>query len=471
MPTVRKRQKKNGSTVYDLRAFVEEGPNGVQITKTKTWTPPEGMRPTAADKKAEKEAVIFEEHVRIGVVSIEAKMKFGDYAGRVLESADVALKTRGHYEYLLPRINQAIGHIPLEKLRKEHIQKFLKNLREPGVKKHGDYAVSMTLGECRKAANLTRRQLSELSGVSATTIAAAESGKNVYIQTAHKLCKALELVISKVFTVESGNGELSARTIRHHLKLIKTILNQAVETKILQYNVADKITVKVPKKRVKHLDDVGARNFLALLLKEPDIRIKAALVIDLFTGVRRGELCGLTWPDIIFDKLQIRVCAASQYMPGHGIYEVDTKNDSSYRSIDVSPFVMDVLKEYRRWWEDYRISLGDYWKDEKKRLFIQADGKPLHPDTINSWLTKFCKRKELPHIHPHGLRHTYASLKLASGIDLRSLCGATGHAQPSTLLDIYSHVIPSAQSRSVKALDEVLLGPLNNEDSDVENNS
>ena len=125
---------------------------------------------------------------------------------------------------------------------------------------------------------------------------------------------------------------------------------------------------------------------------------------------------------------------------------------------------MDILREYKQWWMDYRNNLSDYWKGDEDRLFIQADGKPIFPDTINFWLTRFCMKNGFAHIHPHGLRHTFISLKLANGVDVRTLCGESGHAQPSTLLDTYSHVISSAKERSVRTLDEVLLGLADCED-------
>lgn len=94
-------------------------------------------------------------------------------------------------------------------------------------------------------------------------------------------------------------------------------------------------------------------------------------------------------------------------------------------------------------------------KDE--RLFIQDDGRPLFPSTIIFWLKRFIKENDLPYLTPHGLRHTFVTLQIASGVDLRTLQARTGHAQASTLLNTYAHALQSAQDKAAEALENVLL--------------
>jgi integrase len=350
-------------------------------------------------------------------------MKFSEYAAHWMESAELAPKTREQYDYVLRRINPAIGHIALDRLRVEHLLKFFKNLREEGIKETGNAAVTANLRDYRKSAGLTQSRLSELANVALRTAAAAERGERVSVETAEKICTALNQHLEAIFTIEKDKnaGKLSDRTIWHHYK---------VNT---------------------------ARHFLETLMNESDIRIKTALMLDLFTGLRRGELCGLEWPDINFDNNSIRVRRASQYISKKGVIEVKTKNNSSDRNIDITPFVASMLKQYQIWWTEHRLKNGDKWQGEKERLFIQNDGKPLFPSTINSWLNKFIEKHGFPHITPHGLRHTFVTLQLTAGVDIRTLQSRSGHAQASTLLNIYSHAIQSSQEKAALALDDVLL--------------
>jgi integrase len=113
-----------------------------------------------------------------------------------------------------------------------------------------------------------------------------------------------------------------------------------------------------------------------------------ALTLLLFTGLRRCELCGLSWSDIDYNKRIIHVRRASQVQVGKGITEVPTKNASSTRDIDVPTYIIDMLRFYRSWWDGHRLTYKEVWQGEAERLFIQEDGKPINPDTINNCLDK-----------------------------------------------------------------------------------
>lgn len=464
MANITKRFDKDGNPSYLIRTFVEQGASGKQITKSMTWRPPAGMRPGAADKQAQKEAVLFEDRVRSGIVSLDGKTKFANYAARWMDTAELAPKTREQYEYLLRRTNQAIGHITLEKLRADHLQAFYQNLREPGVKESG-YADSSVLDTKRKSLKLTYARVAEISGVSRETASNACKGYRVSIGTAKKISAGLGFDIADLFNITNGTDTLSARSIWHYHKLIRAILTTAKQSRIIPYNVASEHmdAPKLPREEARYLDDDEAKSFLFALQNEPDIRIRTVLTLDLFTGLRRGELCGLSWSDIDFANNTVQVRKASQYISGQGVIEVPTKNKNSTRNISVPSFVTSLLNEYQHWWFDYRFSIGDAWKSDQERLFIQSNGKPLFPSTVNHWMRGFIKRNRLPQATPHTLRHTFASLQLAAGVDVRTLQARTGHAQASTLLNVYGHAIQSAQERAAQVMEDMLLPPAEDE--------
>ena len=458
MASVKSRKNKDGSTSYLLRAYIEEGANGKQITKSTTWRPPVGMRPSAADKQAEKEAILFEERVRNGIISLDGKTKFEEYASRWMEAAELAPKTREQYDYLLVRINKEIGHIPLEKLRADHLQDFLQTLKKAGAKQ-SEFAESITLDEKRKELKLTYTKLAEISGLSRETVTFACKGKRIAVESAKKISAGIKCDIKKLFKVSKSTEKLSARTVWHYHKLIRAILASAKQSRIVQFNVAAEHmdAPKLPRDEANFLNDVEAKKFVDALLNEPDIRIKAAFALALFTGERRGELCGLSWSDIDFENNTVYVRKASQYITGQGVTEVQTKTKSSKRAITVPKIIMSILSEYHSWWIDYSLALGDAWRGEESRLFIKADGTPIFPATINHWLRKFIMKNNLPYATPQTLRHTFASLQLAEGVDLRTLQARTGHAQASTLLNVYTHAIQSAQERAAQVMSDLLL--------------
>jgi len=424
-----------------------------------TWTPPPGARPTTVEKALHKEAALSDELVKLGIVSFDGATLFGEYATTWVENEPLAYRTRTMYEDYLRRIVPALGHIKLEKLQARHLEAFYKNLAEPGIKNVGRYATSNKLDKIMKERKLSRDILGRQAGVAAATVSAAARGERVRIMKAMAIASALGMETSKVFTLITETTGLSPKTIHHHHRLIAAILAKAKRERVIPFNVAAEHATapKLPRTEASYLNDEDAQSFVALLLQESDIRIKTALILLIFTGMRRGELCGLSWSDCDLENGTIHVCRASQWQKGKGIVTVPTKNENSIRDIDVSPFVSDLLREYKTWWTERRLFWGKDWQGKLERLLIQDDGKPLAPDTINYWLSKFLKKHNLPHVSPHGLRHTFATLQITAGVDIRTLQARTGHAQASALINTYSHAIKSTQKQAAAILESVLL--------------
>ena len=117
---------------------------------------------------------------------------------------------------------------------------------------------------------------------------------------------------------------------------------------------------------------------------------------------------------------------------------------------------MQLLREYRAWYNELRLKNGDRWQDSGF-LFVKSDGAPIHPDSFAGWLRKFTKRHDLPHLHPHGFRHTNASMLIGNGVDVVTVANRLGHADVSTTLDIYSHAISEAKAKASETLADVML--------------
>ena len=101
-------------------------------------------------------------------------------------------------------------------------------------------------------------------------------------------------------------------------------------------------------------------------------------------------------------------------------YESTPKTATSDCWVSLPTETMQLLRQYRAWQNAERLRLGEYYHDQGF-LFAQEDGKPMHPDSITSWLAKFSKRHGLPHINPHAFRHTMASLLYFNGVDSVSI--------------------------------------------------
>ena len=142
-------------------------------------------------------------------------------------------------------------------------------------------------------------------------------------------------------------------------------------------------------------------------------------------------------------------------MPELGVYNDTTKNKSSERVISIPQAMTDLLKEHKKNQIEERLKLGDLWH-ENNNVFKGVDGRPIHPDTISSWFRKFIAKNNLPEISIHSLRHTNATLLIASGTNIRTVANRLGHSTPTTTGNIYAHAIKTADEAAADALNDIL---------------
>lgn len=254
---------------------------------------------------------------------------------------------------------------------------------------------------------------------------------------------------------KTGDG-LSAKTVLEHHRLISTVLDQAEKEALVPFNVASKATLpKVTHKDVQYFQPEQVAAIRDALETEP-IKWKAIVHLFMVSGARRGEILGLKWACVDFDKNQIHICNNILYTPDRGIYEDSPKTATSNRFVALPLETMKLLRQYRAWQNEERLRLGEYYQDQGF-VFCQDSGKPMHPDSVTDWLNKFSRRHGLPHINPHAFRHTMASMLYFNGVDSVSISKRLGHAQVSTTANIYAHVMEEADQRNADILADVLL--------------
>ena len=191
-------------------------------------------------------------------------------------------------------------------------------------------------------------------------------------------------------------------------------------------------------------------------LEEESMKWKVLTHIFLITGARRWEILGLKWSAVDFAGNRIHICNNILYSPDVGIYEDTPKTATSDRWITLPDETMQLLRKYQVWQNTERLRLGEYYQN-RNYLFAQDNGGPMHPDSVTDWMNKFSKRHELPHINPHALRHTMASMLYFNGVDSVSISKRLGHAQVSTTANIYAHVMEAADRKNADILADVFL--------------
>ena len=264
---------------------------------------------------------------------------------------------------------------------------------------------------------------------------------------------------------KSGNNgaktkkPLSGKTILEHHRLLRAMLHKAVYWQLIVANPAERVQApKARKPKRRSYDDEQTKILLENLelLSVEDTKYKVAIILTIFTGVRLGELMGLEWQDVDFKNGIISINRSSQYLSDMGVFTKTPKTESSIREIAIPEFIISLLEEYKLWYEEQKSIYGELWTNSD-RLFVQADGKPMHPSSISKWFVRYVSTIGLPVINFHGLRHTNASLLVAQNVDIAVVSARLGHAQISTTLDFYVHPLLSHNRKAGYALENLLL--------------
>ena len=271
--------------------------------------------------------------------------------------------------------------------------------------------------------------------------------------------KDTQLVRKKGNNGSKTKKPLSGKTILEHHRLLRAMLHKAVYWQLIVANPAERVQPpKARKPKRRSYDDDQTKILLENLelLPSEDTKYKVAIILTVFTGVRLGELMGLEWQDVDFKNGIISINRSSQYLADMGVFTKVPKAESSIREIAIPEFIIALLDEYKLWYEEQKSIYGELWTNSD-RLFVQADGKPMHPSTISKWFVKYVGQIGLPVINFHGLRHTNASLLVAQNIDIAVISARLGHAQISTTLDFYVHPLLSHNRKAGYALENLLL--------------
>lgn len=428
---------------------------GRRIRQHTTWTPSPGMTERQIEKELTRQTVLFEELVASGTNAVDGTIRFGAFVEVFLEWAGKNLKphTVARYEAQLQKMCKGIGHIKLKDLKPGHIAKLFDNLCEAGIREHDMARIKIDILAWCKEHGTTRPKLRMAAGLSPKTSHKLLTREPIAKDRAEAFAAVMGVPFNSVFEVVPDLTPLKPSTVRSYHSTLSTALSHAVRWGYIQTNPAKGI--ELPSNagyHAKYLDEPDTIQMLELLAEVP-LKWRAVVTFDLLSGLRRAELLGLRWCDVDLDNQLIYVRQTWNYTPKKGCYIDTPKSRSSERPLKISRTAVVLLIEYKAWQDHQREIMGDAWEDMDGRVFTKEDGRPLFPDGITKWFSKFVKTTGISPVHIHSLRHTYASLLISDGTPLVVVAHNMGHAQPSTTSNIYAHVIASAEAKAAQVTD------------------
>lgn len=255
---------------------------------------------------------------------------------------------------------------------------------------------------------------------------------------------------------ERSASDYAPRTVELIQVVLHAALQQAVTEGLLLRNAAG--GTKRPKKGRATQRVLTPTDMQALLSVTGTERLGPMIAVMLATGIRLGEALALRWQDVDLPAGVIRIArSASRVKAADGPTKTrvvirEPKTDKGRRSIPFPANLRATLQQWRIRQAEERLALGPAWVDQGL-VFTGTTGTMVSQRTLCATLNRLCDRAGVPHINVHGLRHTYATRLLESGIDPRTAQELLGHSTVVMTLDTYSHVLPERKAAAAAAID------------------
>ena len=272
-----------------------------------------------------------------------------------------------------------------------------------------------------------------------------------------KLTDVRPLHVQDLYSRLQSERELSGRTVRYTHSILKAAFNQAIKWGEVAANPAAGVTL--PRKVDREMRVFGpgeAQGFLAAC--QPDT-CGVALMVALSTGMRPGEYLGLRWADIDLERGEVRVRHSLVWRKGVRCKRLsenrssdilqepawrltEPKTTKSRRTIPLPAPMVAVLSEHRKRQLEMRLAAGAAWQ-QHDFVFTMQHGTPVRLRYLDKYHFKpTLKRAGLPAVRAYDLRHSYATLLLAAGVNIKEISTLLGHASIALTLDVYSHLLP-----------------------------
>jgi integrase len=248
---------------------------------------------------------------------------------------------------------------------------------------------------------------------------------------------------------------LSNRTVLHHFRLLHKALKDGVKLGLIAINPCDGVDPPKPvDKEMRFLCPDEMEKFFSAAREAPWVYYYLFYSM-LFTGLRRSEALALTWSNLDLDLCLLSVSQTVHKLSGGQYVIQPPKTRKSRRQVTMPPSLALLLRDYREQIKTQRLSLGKPLTDTDF-VFARSDGTPLDPSTVTHVFHKITRRAGLKGLRLHDLRHSYTSIMIAAGVNIKAISQSLGHANIGITLDTYAHLLPGISKTAAERFDKLL---------------
>lgn len=247
---------------------------------------------------------------------------------------------------------------------------------------------------------------------------------------------------------------LSARTQHHAYTVLRNALEQAVRWELLPRNPVR--LIQAPRVDQQEMLATSLQELQAVLAATRGSRLYVVAILALGAGLRRGEICALTWADVDFKHRVVRVQASIEHQDS-GYVRAEPKTRSSRRAVAVSDELLAVLSQHRA---DQRLQAMELGHADPPWLLSEPDGRMTRPDILSQRWSRVMRKAGI-NVTLQRLRHDHISHLLSRSAPVRHVSARVGHSRSTTTLSVYAHLINDGADPASSAAGELLSDLLN----------
>ncbi|GHU47432.1 hypothetical protein FACS1894120_5450 [Clostridia bacterium] len=456
--------RKRGET-YHITVSLGVDADYKQVRKFTTFTPPHGLTEKQGKKEAQEYARVFELNCK-GLTAYDENMLLSELCDWYFTTI-APNKTR---ERTIDGNKFRLGHYVLPKLGGKKLKELKPAILAAHfmeIQKSGGYGIKYRVRsdyDLKAAIHATGHSYTSFAGDDWDNahLTHVVHGAGIRRKTGERITDRLNVPFDTVFEVIQESMALAPNTVKGAQSALNTIFNAAVKAEIMTANPLDKVdNPRIGDIERPALTTEQARVFLTNLSSIEHDGVKAILITELFTGARTGELRALLWTDV-------NLCL-SDTIGEYGLISiskgVDEKNriappktKLSNRIIKIDGFLLSFLRQYKQRQSENAVSLGSRWIDNNL-VFPSTTGEYMSANLPTKIVKRCIKGTDInPKLHAHSLRHSFASILINSGANVKTVQDALGHASSRMTLDTYTHSFAEARAKATQAVSLSITG-------------
>ncbi len=361
--------------------------------------------------------------------------------------------------YIRLHVIPHVGRIPLQKLSPVDLNQL--------------YRLLLESGRCRRVARPVRppevRERAVSLRADGLTYDQIAERLRAEFEGEARITKHAVAALIRRQTVESAEPDepkgLSPRTVRYVHTILHAALKDALRWNLVARNVADAATPPSAAAVRSHRPKAWTADQLrAFLDYTSDSQYLPAWIFLATSGCRRGECLGLRWSDIDLDQATA-IIARQVTALDHRVIVKELPKTKQAHLIRLDSGTVSMLRKLRTGQAEMKLRLGAGYNDEGY-VFCQPDGRPYHPERFSRefdrnqhYFNRDHPDQQIPAITLHGLRHTWATLALSAGIDIKIVSERLNHSSTNITREIYTHVTPPMQSDAAERVAALIMFP------------